>query len=358
MSGNTIGKILRLTSFGESHGGAIGGVIDGCPSKVKIDLDFIRKELARRQCNKSFWCTGRTEPDEVEFLSGLYDGLSTGTPLAFVIKNKDARPADYSDLKELYRPSHADYTYQKKYQIRDFRGGGRASARETVVRVVGGAIAKMYIKRFRIKIQGYVSRIGEVALPEDFAGFSVSDIENSKVRCPDAAISEKMLEHLRSIKLDGDSTGGVITCVVTGVPVGLGEPIYEKLNADLARAIMSINAVKGIEFGSGFQGAAMRGSDYNDVFMSDNGKLKTLTNHDGGIQGGIANGNDIVFRVAFKPPSTIALEQDTVDANGEKIRYRAKGRHDVCIVPRAVPIVESMAALVIADHLLMYRAYR
>lgn len=358
MSGNTIGKIFSLTTFGESHGQAIGGVIDGCPANLRIDHEFIREEMKRRQTGHGFWSSQRKEEDEVEFLSGLFEGVTTGTPLAFLIRNKDHRPSDYSGIKDIFRPSHADFTYHKKYGIRDYRGGGRSSARETISRVVAGAVAKMFLSTKGIEVFGLVSQIGPVKMELEGNDFSVPEIESSPVRCPDKKASEEMLELLKETKHAKDSVGGVVTCIVKGVPAGLGEPVFDKLNADIAKAIISINAVKGIEFGTGFKSVAMKGSEHNDPFVEKNGEIRTSSNHSGGIQGGISNGMDICFHTAFKPASTIALDQSTVDKKGEAVNIQPGGRHDVCIVPRAVPIVEAMTAIILTDHLLRYKAYQ
>lgn len=358
MSGNSIGKMFRLSTFGESHGPAIGGVIDGCPPGISVDHDLLKHELSRRQTARAFWSSPRKEPDDVEFIAGVYEGKTTGTSLAFIIKNKDARPADYTDLKDLYRPSHADYTYEQRYGRRDFRGGGRASARETIARVVAGTLAKAYLREKGVSICGMVSSIGEVKLPRPWDKYSAEEIDGSDLYCPNPEITEKMLEFLRSVKLKGDSAGGTIACFIKGVPAGLGEPVFDKLNADLAKAVMGINAAKGIEFGSGFRAASMKGSEHNDIFSRENGKIITKTNHSGGIQGGISNGMDIYFNAAFKPPSTVALEQKTINKSGEEVVYRPKGRHDLCYVPRCVPVVEAMAAVVVADHLLRLQAYQ
>ncbi|MDZ7740630.1 MAG: chorismate synthase [Bacteroidota bacterium] len=358
MAGNSTGNLFRLSSFGESHGPAIGGMIDGCPPNLEIDLDFIRNELFRRRTNSANWASGRAEPDEVEFLSGLKDGKSTGTPIAFIIRNQDARPQDYDKIREVYRPSHADYTYQQKYGIRDHRGGGRASARETAVRVVGGAVARLYLLQYDIRIMAYVSAIGKMKLDIPYADFDPAVIEESPVRCPDQDLSIKMTAFLEKIREEEDSIGGIVSCKVKGVPAGLGEPVYEKLNAKLASALMSINAAKGVDFGLGFAGVGMKGSEHNDEFVQENGRIKTRTNHSGGIQGGISNGMELNFSLAFKPPSSIGKTQDSVDLNGNLTKYKAGGRHDACIVPRAVPIVEAMAALVLADHYLLFRGYQ
>lgn len=358
MSGNSIGKVFRLTTFGESHGPAIGGIIDGCPPGITINHDQLKHEIGRRQTSRAFWSSPRKETDDVEFIAGVYEGKTTGTSLAFIIKNKDARPADYSDLKDLYRPSHADFTYEQRYGRRDYRGGGRASARETVARVVAGTIAKTFLNTKGIHVYGMVSSIGEVKLPQPWDTYSMEEIEESVLKCPDRGITDEMLEYLRDVKLKGDSAGGSVACFIKGVPPGLGEPVFDKLNADLAKAIMGINAARGFEIGSGFKAASMKGSEHNDSFSRENGKVITDTNHSGGIQGGISNGMDIYFNAAFKPPSTVALEQKTINKKGEEVVYRPKGRHDLCYVPRCVPVVEAMAAITIADHFLRLRSYQ
>jgi len=352
MPGSSIGHIFRLTTFGESHGPAIGGIIDGCPAGLQIDFSFIQNELNRRRPGQSDLTSERKEEDKVEFLSGIFDNKSTGTPIAFIIQNKDQQSADYEHLKDTFRPSHADYTYDQKYGNRDFRGGGRASARETASRVVGGAIAKLILLQNGINITGFVSQIGEIATDFSFNEFDAKKIESSPVRCPDPVKSKKMVELINQLKKEGDTIGGVITCFIDDVPAGLGEPVFDKLHADLAKAMMSINAVKGFEYGSGFSSTMMRGSEHNDKFKSSKKSITTETNYSGGVQGGISNGENIYFRVAFKPIATIMMDQKTVNKNGEEITLKGKGRHDVCVVPRAVPIVESMAAIVLADHYL------
>jgi len=359
MSANTFGKIFRLTTFGESHGTALGGIIDGCPSGLIIDLEFIQGELNRRRPGQSEMTTPRNESDSIEILSGVFEGKSTGSPIAFEIRNKDHHSFDYDHLKNAYRPSHADYTYDSKYGFRDYRGGGRSSARETLSRVAGGAIAKLLASQFGVTIKAYVSSIGEVKTENYFTVDQLDKIENSLVRCPDEVASDKMIELINQLKTEGDTTGGVITCIIHGVPAGIGEPVFDKLQADLAKAAMSINTAKGFEYGEGFNAPAMRGSEHNDVFIAgEKGEITTKTNHSGGIQGGISNGSDIIFKVAFKPIATILQAQPSVNNKGENIILEAKGRHDVCVVPRAVPIVEAMAALVIADHILRNRSAR
>jgi chorismate synthase len=352
MPGNSFGKVLRLTSFGESHGKAIGGVIDGFPAGVKIDLDFVQNELERRRPGQSKWVTSRQEADRLEVLSGIFEGKSTGTPIGFLVWNKDQHSTDYAHLKKAYRPSHADFTYEKKYGFRDYRGGGRSSARETIARVVAGAFAKMLLKEAGIEISAFVHSIGEVSLPGNYDAFDLSKTEESPMRCPDKKTTDKMLLLLEKVAKEGDTLGGVISCVARNVPAGLGEPVFDKLHADLGKAMLSINAVKGFEIGSGFSSARMKGSEHNDLFVKKGDTLTTQTNRSGGIQGGISNGNDIFFKVAFKPIATIMKNQPSFDAAGNEVVLEGKGRHDVTVVPRAVPIVEAMAALVLADDLL------
>ena len=352
MAGNSIGKTLVLTTFGESHGPATGGVLDGFPPRIQIDTAFIRAEINRRNPANYPFSSPRTEEDDLEILSGLFEGVTTGAPIAFIIRNKDHRPEDYSALKDLYRPSHADYTYQMKYGIRDFRGGGRSSARTTVAVVTAGAFAKIFLAGEGIRVSGFVSQIGPHRMSNDLTLEDSSASLRSPLACPDGRLTEEMLLYLEKVRTDGDTAGGVVTCRITGVPPGLGEPLFDKLQSDLAKAIMTIPAVKGFETGSGFAAAAMTGSQHNDRFVSTGEGIKTETNFSGGIQGGISNGMDIVFRTAFKPVSSIGREQTTVDKEGHEVTFDGKGRHDVCVVPRAVPIVEAMAALVIADHML------
>ena len=348
MSGNTFGKLFKLTTFGESHGNAIGGIIDGCPSGVKIDFSAITKEMQRRKPGQSAIVTQRKEEDEIIFHSGIFEGITTGTPIGFSILNTNQKSQDYSDIKDTYRPSHADYVYEKKYGIRDYRGGGRSSARETACRVVGGAIAKQIISE--IKITAFVSSVGEIFIDKPYQDLDFSKIEDNVVRCPDETTALKMEKFIKDIKKQGDSVGGTITCVVQNVPIGLGEPVFDKLHAELGKAMLSINAVKGFEFGSGFCGAKMKGSDHNDLFNEDG---TTRTNLSGGIQGGISNGMDIYFRVAFKPVATLLQKQEVLNTKGEIVEQQGKGRHDPCVLPRAVPIVEAMAALVIADAFIL-----
>ncbi|MDO5664278.1 MAG: chorismate synthase [Bacteroidia bacterium] len=349
---NTFGNIFRLTSFGESHGEAVGGIIDGCPPGIKLDLDFIQNELDRRRPGQSRITTPRVESDKVIFLSGVFEGKTTGTPIGFMIKNENQHSLDYDNLKDVYRPSHADYTYLQKYGIRDHRGGGRSSARETIARVVGGAIAKLYLKQINVSVIAYTSQVGEIKLENDYKKYDFSTIENTPVRCPDAEKAEQMIQLIKEVQYKGDTIGGVVTCVIQGAPVGLGEPVFGKLHAALGNAMLSINAVKGFEYGSGFE-VSKRGSEMNDSFFDDNGKINTRTNNSGGIQAGISNGQDIYFRVAFKPVSTIMTEQQTVDIYGNNTTIKAHGRHDACVLPRAIPIVEAMAAMVILDYYLL-----
>ncbi len=352
MAGNTIGKIFTLTTFGESHGEALGGIIDGCPAGLKINLDFVQSELDRRRPGQSHIVTQRKEGDKVEFLSGIFEGKSTGTPIGFIIRNENQKSKDYDHNVDVYRPSHADYTYDAKYGIRDHKGGGRSSARETVSRVAAGAIAKLILKHYGITINAYTSQVGDIKLMKDYHTLDLSKIDSNVVRCPDELIADTMIQRIEQVRKAGDTIGGVISCVITGTPVGLGEPVFDKLHADLGKAMLSINAVKGFEYGSGFEGVKMNGSQHNDIFESKGDKITTKTNHSGGIQGGISNGEDICFKVAFKPVATIMQKQDTVNSKGDAAEIMGKGRHDPCVLPRAVPIVEAMAALVIADHLL------
>ena len=358
MAGNIFGKILTLQTFGESHGKAIGGILDGLPAGMKIDYGFVQNELKRRRPGQSSVVSGRNEPDEVEFLSGIFNEHSLGTPIAFIIRNKDFNSTDYNHLKDVYRPSHADFTYDKKYGLRDYNGGGRASARETVARVIAGALAKQLLSNFDISITAYVNRIGSVALDKPYLKLDLDTIEDSEVRCPEKEASKKMIEAIKQTSKQGDTLGGEITCVISNVPVGLGEPVFDKLSADLAKAIMSINAVKGFEIGSGFSSVKMKGSEHNDIFTIEGNKVHTKTNNSGGIQGGISNGEDIYFRTAFKPVATLMMGQQSVDSHSNKVIIEGKGRHDVTVVLRAVPIVEAMAALVIADHLLQNKVAR
>ncbi len=347
MAGNTFGKSFTLTTFGESHGPALGGVIDGCPAAVPIDINTIQKDLDRRRPGQSAIVTQRKEPDTVEIYSGVFEGKSTGTPIGFVIHNTNQKSKDYTHIKDSYRPSHADYVYDKKYGFRDYRGGGRSSARETAARVVAGSIAKQLIAP--IEIQAFVSKVGELSLPNPGAISDFSYIEQNPVRCPDAEMAAEMETYIKQVRKDGDTVGGVVTCIAKNVPVGLGEPVFDKLHAVLGQAMLSINAVKGFEYGSGFAGASLRGSAHNDLYNEDG---STKTNNSGGVQGGISNGMDIYFNVAFKPVATIMQSQETIDNKGGTVTMEGKGRHDPCVVPRAVPIVEAMTALVLADFTL------
>jgi len=353
MAGNSFGNLFKLTTFGESHGTAIGGIIDGCPSGLELDLDAIQRELNRRKPGQSEIVTQRKEPDEVKFLSGIFEGKTTGTPIGFTIENANQKSKDYSHIKEVYRPSHADFTYDKKYGNRDYRGGGRSSARETACRVVAGAIGKQFLKN--IKINAFTSSVGKIYIDKPYQDLDFSKIESNAVRCPDEAVAEKMISRIKDIKKQGDTIGGTVTCVLQNVPIGLGEPVFDKLHAELGKAMLSINAVKGFEYGSGFCGVQMKGSEHNDLFNEDG---TTKTNLSGGIQGGISNGMDIYFRVAFKPVATIMQKQNTLDNQGNIVEMQGKGRHDPCVVPRAVPIVEAMAALVIADYYLRNKVYK
>lgn len=355
---NSIGKIYRLTTFGESHGNAMGGVIDGVPAGVTLDLEAIQHFVARRRPGQSAITTTRNEKDRVEFLSGIFEGVTTGTPIGFIIRNEDARSEHYEHLRYLYRPSHADYTYQAKYGHRDHRGGGRASARETVARQVAGAIAMQILQQMGVSITAYTSQIGTIALPYDYTTYDLGCIDNNPVRCPDADIAQQMQALIEEVRADGDTIGGVVTCIAQGVPAGWGEPVFDKLHADLGKAMLSINAVKGFEYGMGFAGASCRGSQMCDIFDTQDGKITTRTNHSGGIQGGISNGADIYFRVAFKPTPTLQQPIETVMSDGTPTTTIAKGRHDACVIPRAVPIVEVMAAIVLLDHALRNRAAR
>jgi chorismate synthase len=355
LGGNSFGKAFKVTTFGESHGRALGVVIDGCPAGLAIDEDFVQKELARRRPGQSAIVTQRKEEDRVEFLSGVFEGKATGAPIAMVIFNADARSKDYSHIADKYRPSHADFTYQQKYGWRDYRGGGRSSARETAARVAAGAIAKIFLQACGITIHAYVSQVGAITLSQPYETLDLSLTETNDVRCPDPHTAEAMIALIREVRKAGDTVGGVVSAVVHGVPAGLGEPAFDKLHADLGKAMLSINACKGFEYGSGFAGAAMRGTQHNDPFFMEKEKVRTRSNFSGGIQGGISNGMEIYFRSAFKPVATIVPAQESVDVSGESVVVEGKGRHDPCVLPRAVPIVEAMTALVIADHLLRQR---
>ena len=352
---NSFGNIVRLTSFGESHGKGIGGVVDGFPAGIKIDMDFIQAELDRRKPGQSHITTDRKEGDKVEFLSGIFEGRSTGCPIAFIVWNENQHSSDYDNLREVYRPSHADFTYMTKYGIRDHRGGGRSSARETIARVVAGALAKLALRQLGIRITAYTSQVGTVRLEEDYSKYDLDLVESNIVRCPDPETAKEMEKLIAEVKAEGDTIGGVITCVIKGCPIGLGEPVFGKLHAALGNAMLSINAAKAFEYGDGFKGLKQKGSEQNDVFYNNHGHIETRTNHSGGIQGGISNGQDIYFRVAFKPVATLLMEQHTVNVDGIDTTLKARGRHDPCVLPRAVPIVEAMAALTILDYYLIDR---
>ena len=348
---NTFGKNFTLTTFGESHGAAIGGVVDGMPAGIDIDLDFIQSELNRRRPGQSKITTSRQEPDQVELLSGVFEGKSTGCPIGFIVRNENQHSQDYENLRTVFRPSHADFTYYSKYGIRDHRGGGRSSARITISRVVAGALAKLALRQLGISIQAYTSQVGDISLDRDYTKYDLSLTESNAVRCPDAEKAAAMEQLITEVKAEGDTIGGVITCIVKGCPVGLGEPEFGKLHAELGAAMLSINAVKGFEYGDGFDGVNRRGSEVNDRFVGGP-TITTLTNHSGGIQGGISNGQDIYFRVAFKPVATLLRPQETMDMEGNPTTLTARGRHDPCVLPRAVPVVEAMAAIVILDQYL------
>ena len=356
---NTFGHIFTLTTFGESHGEAVGGVIDGMPAGIDIDMEFIQSELNRRRPGQSAITTSRQEADRVELLSGVFEGKSTGCPIGFIVRNTNQHSNDYENMRNLFRPSHADYTYFEKYGIRDHRGGGRSSARITISRCVGGALAKLVLRQKGISIQAYTSQVGDIALDKDYSRYDLSLTETNAVRCPDQQKAAAMEALIAKVKAEGDTIGGIITCVIKGCPTGLGEPEFDKLHASLGQAMLSINAVKGFEYGDGFNSATMRGSQVNDVFVPSTGDqqpITTTTNHSGGIQGGISNGQDIYFRVAFKPVATILTEQQTVDKEGNATTFTAHGRHDPCVLPRAVPVVESMAAMTILDYILLRNA--
>jgi chorismate synthase len=352
---NTFGRAFRLTTFGESHGAAIGGVVDGMPAGIDIDLEFIQSELNRRRPGQSKITTSRQESDKVELLSGVFEGKSTGCPIGFIVRNENQHSQDYENLRTIFRPSHADFTYYSKYGIRDHRGGGRSSARITISRVVGGALAKLVLRQQGIDIQAYTSQVGNIALDRDYSQYDLSQTESNAVRCPDPVKAEAMEQLISEVKADGDTIGGVITCIIKGCPTGLGEPEFGKLHAELGAAMLSINAVKGFEYGDGFDVASKRGSEINDAFVSNGNGISTLTNHSGGIQGGISNGQDIYFRVAFKPVATLLKEQKTVDIEGNDTTFTARGRHDPCVLPRAVPVVEAMAALTVLDLLMLQK---
>lgn len=351
--GNTFGTKFKITTFGESHGKAIGVTVDGCPAGLPINESFIQNELARRKPGQSKITTQRKEKDEMQVLSGVFEGKATGTPIQILIWNEDAKSKDYTHIAEKFRPSHADYTYHEKYGVRDYRGGGRSSARETAARVAAGAIAKLYLDAKGIQVNAYVSQVGDLKLEKPYLELDLGKTEDNIVRCPDKDIAERMITLIDNTRKERDTIGGVVTCVIKGVPPGLGEPVFDKLHADLAKAMMGINAVKGFEYGSGFAGVKMKGSQHNDAIFKQEGKVRTKTNYSGGIQGGISNGEDIYFNVAFKPVATIMNDQESIDVKGDKTIVSGKGRHDPCVVPRAVPIVEAMAALVIIDHYLL-----
>lgn len=353
---NTFGNIFTLTTFGESHGAAVGGVVDGMPAGINIDIDFIQSELNRRRPGQSSITTSRKEADQVELLSGVFEGKSTGCPIGFVVRNTNQHSADYENLRNLFRPSHADFTYNTKYGVRDHRGGGRTSARITIARCVGGALAKLVLKQLGISVQAYTSQVGNIALNRDYHLYDLSLTESNAVRCPDPEKALQMEQLISQVKAEGDTIGGIISCVIKGCPVGLGEPEFDKLHAALGKAMLSINAVKGFEYGEGFAGVTARGSEQNDVFLPNgHGGVTTRTNHSGGIQGGLSNGQDIFFRVAFKPVATILQSQQTVNRQGEAVTFKAQGRHDPCVLPRAVPVVEAMAAMTVLDFYLLNR---
>lgn len=355
---NTFGNIFTLTSFGESHGKAIGGVIDGFPAGIRIDEEFVRQELARRRPGQSALTTGRQEADAVEFLSGIYKGVSTGCPIGFVVWNTNQHSADYDNMKDVFRPSHADFTYTQKYGIRDHRGGGRSSARETISRVVAGALAKLALKEIGVQITAFTSQVGTLALDKDYAQYDFGCIEGNPVRCPDPELARQMEELILRVKGEGDTIGGVVSCVIRGCPIGLGQPVFGKLHAALGNAMLSINAAKGFEYGQGFGSMDLKGSQQNDLFYNEGGHIALRTNRSGGIQGGISNGEDIYFRVAFKPVATVLMEQPTVDKAGNETVLKTRGRHDPCVLPRAVPIVEAMAAMTLLDYYLLDKASR
>ncbi|AYQ35471.1 chorismate synthase [Runella sp. SP2] len=356
---STYGKLFKIATFGESHGAAIGVVVEGCPAGVPFDLAFIQQELDRRKPGQSRITTQRREADTVQVLSGVFEDKTTGTPIAMMIWNEDQRSKDYSHIAQQFRPSHADFTYQTKYGVRDYRGGGRSSARETAARVAAGALAKLVLKDLGVDVQAYVSQVGKLKLEKEYHELDLSLTDTNAVRCPDPEMAQTMFDYIDDIRKQGDSIGGVVSCVVTGAPVGWGEPVFDKLHAEMGKAMLSINAVKGFEYGSGFAGVELQGSAHNDAFYTDEtGRVRTRTNHSGGIQGGISNGEDIFFRVAFKPVATIMQDQESVDQNGESITVQGKGRHDPCVLPRAVPIVEAMAALVLVDFYLRDKSVR
>lgn len=358
MAGNTFGTLFRLSTFGESHGAAVGGTIDGMEPGIEIDEAYIQAELNRRRPGQSSITTPRDEKDKIKILSGIFGGKSTGTPIGFIVENTNQHSDDYNNIVDTFRPSHADYTFWSKYGIRDHRGGGRTSARETTSRVAGGAFAKLMLRKYGIEVHAFTKQVGPIVLSTPYTELDIAQAETNIVRCPDQAKAEEMIAHIETVRREKDSVGGVVTCVITGVPVGLGEPCFDKLQAMLAHAMLSINAAKGFEYGSGFEGSKMRGSEHNDIFYINEGQIRTKTNRSGGIQGGVSNGEDIYFNVAFKPTATILMEQDTVNSQMEEVKTTVKGRHDPCVVPRAVPIVEAMAAMVVADALKMNKSVR
>lgn len=355
---NTFGHIFTLTTFGESHGEAIGGVVDGMPAGIEVDIDFIQRELDRRRPGQSRLTTARQEGDQVELLSGVFEGKSTGCPIGFVVRNTNQHSGDYENVRNVYRPSHADYTYTQKYGLRDHRGGGRSSARETIARCVGGALAKLALRQLGINVVAYTSQVGTIGVDRDYTQLDFSQIERNPVRCPDPEVAQQMEQLILDVKAEGDTIGGIITCVVKGCPVGLGEPAFSKLHADLGAAMLGINAVKGFEYGEGFDGVGQRGSEQNDIFCCKEGRITTRTNHSGGIQGGISNGQDIYFRVLFKPVATQLRPQPTVTKDGEETLLEVKGRHDPCVLPRAVPVVEAMTAMTLLDHYLLNKTVK
>jgi chorismate synthase len=358
VAGNSFGQVFRITTFGESHGKAVGVILDGCPAGLPIDEERIQLEMDRRKPGQSKIVTQRKESDTIQILSGVFEGKATGTPIMMVVFNADARSKDYGHIADKFRPSHADFTYHAKYGVRDYRGGGRSSARETAARVAAGAIAQQFLEQEGIHIQAYVSQVGKLKIDKAYHELDLTKVEETAVRCPDLEMAEQMIDHIKEVRKDGDTIGGVVNCVITGTPAGIGEPAFDKLHADLAKAMLSINACKGFEYGSGFDGVEMRGSEHNDLFYTEDDQVKTKTNYSGGIQGGISNGMDIYFRVAFKPVATIVPSQPSVNEAGEDVEVVGKGRHDPCVVPRAVPIVEAMSALVLADHILRQRTVK
>lgn len=353
--GSSFGKIFKISTFGESHGLGLGVIVEGCPAGLPINEDFIREEMQRRKPGQSKITTQRKEEDEIQILSGVFEGKSTGTPIGMIIMNTDQKSKDYGHIADKFRPSHADFTYFEKYGIRDYRGGGRSSARETAARVAAGAIAKLFLRHYGIHIHAYVSQVGELRLEKSYLEMDLKKAEDNIVRCPDEAMAEQMIAYIDEVRKSRDTVGGIVTCVAQGVPPGLGEPVFDRLHAELGKAMLSINAVKGFEYGSGFEGVKMKGSQHNDAFYKEGDRIRTKTNHSGGIQGGISNGEDIYFNVAFKPVATIMQDQESLNEAGEEVTVSGKGRHDPCVVPRAVPIVEAMAALVLADYLLISR---